>query len=68
MTLEEMKIYDRIYAMYINSSMEKGYKPKALIITFEDYFNFTKIMKTAIQDLGLDVVLASQPYVLKIIS
>jgi hypothetical protein len=25
-------------------------------------------MKTAIQDLGLDVVLASQPYVLKIIS
>ena len=67
MTFEEMKIYDRIYAMCINNAIEKGHMPKGLKITFDDYFSFTKIMRGAIRDLGLEIVLAFEPYVLKVI-
>ena len=53
--------------MCINSALEKGHMPKGLKITFDDYFSFTKIMRGAIRDLGLEIVLAFEPYVLKVI-
>ena len=67
MTFEEMKIYDKIYAMCINNALENGHIPKGLKITFDDYFGFTKVMREAIRDLGLEIVLAFEPYVLKVI-
>lgn len=67
MTFEEMKIYDKIYSMCVNKAMEKGKMPNALLITYYDYFGFSRIMQTAIKDLGLKVILSPKSYVLKVI-
>ena len=66
MSLEEMELYDRIYCMCINNAMEKGRMPDELEISFYDYFKLSKIMKTALNNLGLEIVLAPSPYVLKV--
>lgn len=66
MSMEEMELYDRIYCMCINNAMEKGRMPDELEMTFLNYFKLSKIMKTAINNLGLKIVLSSNPYVLKV--
>lgn len=66
MSMEEMELYDRIYCMCINHAMEIGRMPDILEITFFDYFKLSKIMKTALNNLGLQIILSPSPYVLKV--
>lgn len=61
-----MQDYDRIYAMVINYALEKGYKPNYLCISLDKYFELDKEIRNDIRELGLEIAITTEPYVLKV--